>query len=70
MIEPVSYTHLDVYKRQNGQLAVRNTYKLNKAINLFETGILLAYIDGEINYDDQLKPIADAVDLSLIHISL
>ena len=56
-LNPISEIYLP-----NGQLAVRNTYKLNKAINLFETGILLAYIDGEINYDDQLKPIADAVD--------
>ena len=56
-LNPVSEIYL-----ANGQLVVRNTYKLNKAINLFETGILLAYIDGEINYDDQLKPIADAVD--------
>ena len=56
-LNPISEIYLP-----NGQLAVRNTYKLNKAINLFETGILLAYIDGEINYDDQLKPIADAID--------
>ena len=51
-LNPISEIYLP-----NGQLAVRNTYKLNKVINLFETGILLAYIDGEINYDDQLKPI-------------
>ena len=56
-LNPISEIYLP-----NGQLAVRNTYKLNKVINLFETEILIAYIDGDIPYNDQLKSLADAID--------
>ncbi|MCY7007369.1 toxin-antitoxin system YwqK family antitoxin [Fusobacterium simiae] len=46
----------------NGELAVRNTYKFNKDVNVFATDAVIAYINGEIPYSPELKAFIDGID--------
>ena len=46
----------------NGQLVVRNTYKFNRDTNIFLTGIVIAYVNGEIPYSADLKAFLDGID--------
>ena len=46
----------------NGQLVVRNTYKFNRDTNIFLTGIVIAYVNGEIPYSADLKTFLDGID--------
>lgn len=46
----------------NGQLAVRNTYKFNKEVNIFATDAVIAYVNGEIPYSPELKAFLDGID--------
>lgn len=46
----------------NGQLVVRNTYKFNREVNVFDTEAVIAYVNGEIPYSKELKAFIDGVD--------
>ena len=46
----------------NGQLVVRNTYKFNRDTNIFLTGVVIAYVNGEVPYSADLKNFIDSID--------
>ena len=56
-LNPISEIYLP-----NGQLAVRNTYKFNRETNIFATDVVIAYINGEIPYNADLKAFLDGID--------
>ena len=56
-LNPISEIYLS-----NGQLAVRNTYKFNRETNIFATDVVIAYINGEIPYNADLKAFLDGID--------
>jgi len=56
-LNPVSEIYLP-----NGQLVVRNTYKFNRDTNIFLTGVVIAYVNGEVPYSADLKNFIDGID--------
>ena len=56
-LNPVSEIYL-----ANGQLVVRNTYKFNRDTNIFLTGVVIAYVNGEVPYSADLKNFIDSID--------
>ena len=46
----------------DGKLLSEQKYKLNKSIRLFDTANIMAYLDGDIPYDDRLMELFNAVD--------
>ena len=56
-LNPVSEIYLP-----NGQLVVRNTYKFNRDTNIFLTGVVIAYVNGEVPYSADLKNFIDSID--------
>ena len=56
-LNPVSEIYLP-----NGQLVVRNTYKFNRDTNIFLTGVVIAYVNGEVPYSADLKKFIDGID--------
>ena len=56
-LNPVSEIYLP-----NGQLVVRDTYKFNRDTNIFLTGVVIAYVNGEVPYSADLKNFIDSID--------
>lgn len=46
----------------DGKLLSEQKFKLNKSIRLFDTANIMAYLDGDIPYDDRLMELFNAVD--------
>ncbi len=46
----------------DGKLLSEQKFKLNKSIRLFDTGNIMAYLDGDIPYDERLMELFNAVD--------
>ena len=46
----------------DGKLLSEQKYKLNKSIRLFDTANIMAYLDGDIPYDNRLMELFNAVD--------
>lgn len=56
-LNPISEIYLP-----DGKLVLRNTYKLNKTVNLFNTTNLIAYVNGEIPYDNSIKELYNDIN--------
>ncbi len=46
----------------DGKLLSEQKYKLNKSIRLFDVANIMAYLDGDIPYDERLMELFNAVD--------
>lgn len=46
----------------DGKLLSEQKFKLNKSIRLFDTANIMAYLDGDIPYDNRLMELFNAVD--------